>query len=50
MPAKQRPRRHHKRAERRPRQVTSDGREQGSISCAKLRPRHLAAENLELVP
>src|SRR6266545_2555284 len=33
----------------RPQQVTSDGRQQGSISCATLRPRNLAAENLELV-
>ncbi len=49
MPTKQRPRRHQKNAQRRPRQVTRDGRQQGSISCAKLRPRHLAAENLELV-
>jgi hypothetical protein len=29
--------------------MTSDGRQQRSISCAKLRPRDLAAENLELV-
>jgi hypothetical protein len=50
MPAKQRPRRNQKHAERRPRQVTGEGGQQGSISCAELRPCHLAAENLELVP
>src|SRR6266511_332485 len=49
MPTKQRPRRHQQDAQRRPRQVTSDGRQQGSISCATLLPRNLAAENLELV-
>src|SRR6266542_4099746 len=49
MPAKQRPRRHHKHPERRSRQVTGDGRQQGSISCAKLRPRPLASEDVELV-
>src|SRR5262245_46205088 len=50
MPPKQRPRCHRQHAERRPRQVRGQGRQQGSISCADLRPRHLAAENLELVP
>src|SRR6266571_8154508 len=30
--------------------MTGEGRQQGSISCAELRPRHLATENLELVP
>jgi hypothetical protein len=49
MPTKQRPWSHQQHTQRRPGQVTSDGRQQRSISCAKLRPRDLAAENLELV-
>jgi hypothetical protein len=50
MPAQQRPRRNQEHADRRPRQVTGRGCQQGPISCAKLRPGDLATQNLQLMP
>jgi hypothetical protein len=49
MPPQQRPRSDHTRAARRARQLARRRRKQATISRAKLRPRHLAAQNLELV-
>jgi hypothetical protein len=50
MPAQQCPRRDQKHAQRRPREVTGSGCQQGSIGRRKLRPFDLAAQNLELMP
>jgi hypothetical protein len=49
MPAQQRPRRDHARAARGARQVAGRPSEQGTIRGTKGRPRHLAAQHLELV-
>ena len=49
MPAQQRPRSDQTRAARRAWQLAGRRREQGTISGAKLRPRDLAAQDLELV-
>jgi hypothetical protein len=49
MPPLQRPRSHQTRAARGAWQVASRRREQRAISDAKLRPRHLAAQDLEFV-
>ena len=49
MPTQQRPRSDQTRAARGAWQVAGRRREQGTISGAKLRPRDLAAQNLELV-
>jgi hypothetical protein len=49
MPAQQRPRGDQTRAARGAWQVAGRRRQQGTIRGAKLRPRHLATEDLELV-
>jgi hypothetical protein len=49
MPPQQRARGDQTRAARGTRQVAGRRREQGTISGAKLRPRHQAAQDLELV-
>jgi hypothetical protein len=49
MPPQQRPRGHQARAERGAWQLAGRRREQGTISGAKLRPRDLATQDLELV-
>jgi hypothetical protein len=49
MPPQQCPRSHQRRAARGAWQVAGRRREQGTIRGAKLRPRHLAAQHLELV-
>jgi len=49
MPTQQGPQRDQARAARGAWQVASRRRQQGTIRGAKLRPRHLAAQDLELV-
>jgi hypothetical protein len=49
MPAQQRPRRDQARPARWARQVAGRRRQQRTIRGAKVRPRHLAAHDLELV-
>jgi hypothetical protein len=49
MPTQQRPRSDQTRAAQGAWQVAGRRREQGTISTAKLRPRHLATQNVQLV-
>jgi hypothetical protein len=50
MPAQQRPRCHQQQRPLRPRQMNGRGGQQSPVSNPELRPRNLAAEDLELVP